>query len=278
MRRLIIFCLVIMLVSSSGCVGAIQCLEISKDMEATNSLDNYLSVNLPQIVRENQRLYYVGWGKLTEETYQDSVLILSDAQYLDIIQSNVYMVADIGGAFIIHELGTFDKMALEEGNLTLADIDGDGIDEIIVHFEVSGNGGTITRVYKVENSSIILFSDLDEFDTGFTSEYENDYKLRISNKNTGYSELLDISDLFIPDAFDENGKAIIDEAIYPLPFSSCEARYSAQDGKYHLYCAQTATLDGGYIGMVFSVLQYNPEIGGFEVIRSEFSEDLRLDE
>ena len=56
-------------------------------------------------------------------------------------------------------------MVIQNGILSLNDIDGDNIDEIIVHFEISGNGGTITRIYKVENGMIVLLSNLDEFDT-----------------------------------------------------------------------------------------------------------------
>ncbi|PKM62084.1 MAG: hypothetical protein CVU97_06355 [Firmicutes bacterium HGW-Firmicutes-21] len=272
MKKVIMLTFIIMLVFSSACVNASKTPGILDTTAETNSLDKYLLVDLPQIQKENQRLYYVEWGKLTEESYGDSVLILSDSQYSDIVQSNVYMVADIGGSFFMHELGTFDKMVLQAGNLALADIDGDGVDEIIVHFEVSGNGGTITRIYKVINGSIILFSDLDEFDTGFTSEYENDFKLLISNKYTEFTKLLDISGLFIPDAFDENGRAVLDDNIYTDPFLSCEVKYSDQDGKYHLYCTQAVTLEGGYIGEAYTVLRYNPDISGFEIINSEFIE------
>ncbi len=76
-------------------------------------------MNLPQLERENQRVYYVNWGKLTESSYEDSVYILSDAQYVDTYQNTIYMIADIEGSKLIQEIGKFDKMVIQNGILSL---------------------------------------------------------------------------------------------------------------------------------------------------------------
>lgn len=232
-------------------------------------LDEYLHVNLPQLERENQRVYYVNWGKLTESSYEDSVYILSDAQYVDTYQNTIYMIADIEGSKLIQEIGKFDKMVIQNGILSLNDIDGDNIDEIIVHFEISGNGGTITRIYKVENGMIVLLSNLDEFDTGFVSEYEEGYKLHIFNKYTDYSQVFDISNWFSAEFFDENGMSVVKEDIFVRPFSSCEVKDSNKDGKYEMHCSQEVSL-AGYIGRAYTVLQYNEVTGNFNVVESNF--------
>jgi hypothetical protein len=39
-----------------------------------------------------------------------------------------------------------------------------------------------TRVYKVKDDSIILLANLDDYDTGYTSESIERYKLKIWNK------------------------------------------------------------------------------------------------
>ena len=140
--------------------------------------DKYLHVNLPQFDMENQRLYYINWGKLTNSSWADTVYIFSDVQTEAAIQSKIYMIADVNGELLMYTIGMFDKVVIQNGELSLADINDDGRDEIIVHFEITGNGATITQIYKVDNHRIVLMADLTNFNTRFTSDFQNGYILR----------------------------------------------------------------------------------------------------
>lgn len=232
-------------------------------------LERYLYINLPQFQKERQRIYYVEWGKLTKTSENDSVYIFSEMQDAEDIQTLIYMVVEANGQLMIQELGNSDKMVIQNGNVFLADMDGDAIDEIIVHFEISGNGGTITRVYKVDNDAIELFADLNQFDTGFQSMYEPGYKLRVFNRFTQSVYFVDIANWFSEDAFDEKGLALVKENIEIRPFYSCKAKYSDISGKFELHCMQEVRL-GGHIGNVYTVIQYNEAEKIFEVIKSDF--------
>lgn len=298
MKKTIVFVLVIMLILLSACKkenepagvspaetvsdttetvsditeSTVDSTEATVDStEATgNTLEKYLRVDIPQLQKKNQRLYYVESGQLSKTSYSDSVYIFSSEQYTNNLQSDVYMIADVGRKYIVQDLETSDKMVIQNGMLSLSDIDGDGIDEIIVHFETSGNGGTITRIYKVKDESIVLLANLDTFDTGFRSEYENGYKMKISNKDTGYVTTLDVSKMFISDAFDEKGKVVTKDDIFVKPFSSCEVKEENKSSKFDLYCSQIVTLGGTYIGNAYTTLRYNLKTAQFEIVNSEF--------
>lgn len=253
-------------------LSACQSNEKTADTTSNNISEKYIHVDLPQIQRKNQRLYYVDWGKLTKESISDSVLVFSDEQYENKDKNNVYIVADISGEFIVQNLGITDKMVIQNGMLALTDIDGDDVDEVVIHIEISNNGGTITRIYKVEKEGFQLLSDLDQFDTGYTSSFENGYKLKITNKYTGFVESVDISNIFSSEFFDINGLAKTNESIFVKPFDTCEVKINSE-GKSELYCSQIVNLSG-YVGKVYTNIKYNTQTSNFEVIKSAF--DLKI--
>lgn len=256
----------ILLLSSCSSDGISSCIS---DYTSNEELEKYLYINLPQLQKERQRIYYVEWGQLTKTSRNDTVYIFSEMQHAEDIQTQIYMVAEVNGQLLIQELGNSDKMVIQNGNVFLADMDGDAIDEIILHFEISGNGGTITQIYKVENDSIVLFADLNQFDTGFQSLYEPGYKMRIFNRFTQSVYFVDIATWFSEDAFDEKGVALVKENIEVRPFYSCKAKYSDTSGKFELHCMQEVRL-GGHIGDVYTVIEYNEMDKMFEVIKSDF--------
>ena len=118
------------------------------------SYDDYLQIDLPQFGKEHQRLYYVARGKLTTTTDEDMVYLLTTVQLKDDLQTEVYIVVEVEDQLMCYTLGVYDKQNLNTGMLTLQDLDGDGIDEIFVNLEVSGNGATITQIYEIENQNI----------------------------------------------------------------------------------------------------------------------------
>lgn len=268
MKKIVVYIFVVSLVLLGGCILPVHT-TTPKTTDENNTLEKYLYINLPQLQKENQRLYYLQWGKLSESTFDDCVFILSDTQYTDVIQSDYYMVAYVGGNYLIQELGTFDNMVVQNGNLYLADMDGDGVDEIIIHFEVSGNGATITRIYKAADNSIVNVANLDDFDIGFVSEFENGYKLKISNEFTGYVQDIDIKQWFSADYFDATGKSISQDEIFLRPFSTCNAKDTDEDGIFELFCSQEVILEG-YIGEALVVLKYDLQTAGFKVIDAVF--------
>lgn len=183
------------------------------------------------------------------------------------------MAVDIQGKLITRTIGIFDKMVIQNGTLFLVDLDNDGNDEILLNFEIAGNGATITQVFKVENQEINLLIDLSDYDTGYSSKYQIGRKLLIENTDTSYSYSFDISNLFADDFFDEQGLATTNEMIVLSPFVSYSVFDVDNDGVCTLQCEQNVSLVSGIIGKVKTLLQYNVTENQFQVIEAEFKEN-----
>ena len=120
----------------------------------------------------------------------------------------------------------------------------------------------------VMGDSFKLLANLDEFNTGFSSVFEKNYKLRIVNKHTEYSKTLDISSIYSLDFFDKDGLAVEKASIFVKPFFACKVVEGVK-GKFDLFCRQEVSLSG-YIGIAETTLRYNSQKACFEVIKAEF--------
>lgn len=219
-------------------------------------------------------------GNVESTDFKSSVYVLADYRfgtmyrvfYLAVENESNIRFYDLSEAGYGHEIH-------------LADLDGDGIDEIIINFHVAesgGAGGYSSTVIKVNEYSFYeIFNSIngiDEFYTGFTSRLKDDFKIEISNVFTGYKTVIDYNH-HIPDypgaCWDENGKVIAEENEDHLLYDSF-FEFSPQDvdndGIYELICSQYTSLhshaDG--IGHAKSVLKYNEKYKTFEVVDAEF--------
>lgn len=166
-------------------------------------------------------------------------------------------------------------------NLYLNDIDGDSVEEIILHQCVGMSGGAgnyLARVFKIENDEIIeiFCSDTNDtpskrWDTGFSGHPEDDFILVISNRFTGYTAKYN-SGTDRSDRHDENGKAVSKREIMVDSFNLFLPKDIDSDGICEIYCRQY-TSDWGhadYIGDAISILKFNTEKQDFEVIDAWF--------
>lgn len=169
--------------------------------------------------------------------------------------------------------------------LHLCDVDGDGLDEIVVHQQIDAFGGAgqyLSRILKVDGEEICeIFnsgtsSSDGMFDTGFESEFLNGYKLKITNRHVNYSITIAISDRYADDFFDENGKGKRDISILCDSFMEFTPKDIDGDGVFEIECLQYVSLDGHAdgIGYAKSALKLNTETQKFEVIQAEFVEDI----
>lgn len=169
--------------------------------------------------------------------------------------------------------------------LYVADVDGDGTDEIIVQQTVGMSGGAgsyLSRIFKVNGDKIqeIFTSFLQDssnadwsvWNTGFTSEFLNGYKLRISNNFTDYSTVVDISEKYAADFFDREGKGQSGLVISCDSFKEFTPKDVDHDGVYEIVCLQYVSLadHSDYIGDAKTVLKYNTKLQAFEAVQSEF--------
>lgn len=178
--------------------------------------------------------------------------------------------------------------------LYLNDIDGDGVEEIIIHQCIGMSGGAgqyLARVFKVENDEIKeVFCSLTSngnrhirWKTGFVGEEQQDFKLKISNSFTGYETLIDLSqdkESYIRlGKYDEEGNIIKHTDISTDTFLSFIPKDIDNDGICEIYCEQYTSHLGHaqHIGYAISILKYNAYIQDFEVIDTWFDPANRLE-
>ena len=151
-------------------------------------------------------------------------------------------------------------------------MDGDGIQEILIHNDTGGCGGFglfTTYVLKVEENDIrILFENFSEFDTGFESRFLDGYQMEIKNKITGYTLVYDVKEQYgeYIDGSSKmpSGKIMLD------PFYVFEPKDTDDDGISEILCKQYTSYIGhaDYTGTACCVLKFNNQTQAFEVINA----------
>lgn len=218
-----------------------------------------------------------GEGFLTEESLETQspcqVRLFRQEQKLD-YGYTVFVEVTAGKRVLQKELGFSTPPALGD-DLYFADIDGDAIQEIIVHYDTGGCGGFgsfVSMVLKLENDEIHALLETYEFDTGFSSSFADGYQMTVVNEHTGYSLAFDAKEHYSEGFFDENGKAKSQYSFFIDSFYEFAPQDVDKDGIYEIACKQYAHLQGhsDYVGDACSILKYNAETQTFEVIDAWF--------
>lgn len=147
----------------------------------------------------------------------------------------------------------------------LADVDGDGTAEILIHENTGGCGGYglwRTWVLKVENGEIrTLFENYNEFDTGFESRYLENAQLEVTNRITGYSLVFDRKEIYNSYPADTDPNMMIDPFYHFVP-EDVDA-----DGVYEILCKSYTSIlsHSDYTGSACCVLKYDTQTQSFQV-------------
>lgn len=225
-QTILIFWMLLLLVSCASPRPSSQGLTAQENSDSNTSSEHILSilsalqegesVNLPDmditdtVVEKKQRMQNTSLG---ESCY---VYVLSKkisetapcrSSFLMVAWDQMYCVTEL--AHPCYEL-----------NLSLCDVDGDQMDEIIVHRNLDSFGGAgqfMSQVFRVAEEGIYeIFASKDGekcFDTGFYSEFLSGKRLKITNRFTEKEQILDIS-YFIDECFDEEGVCLLQDEIW----------------------------------------------------------------
>lgn len=255
---------------------------LSKDYILISELntDSWMSIDLPEVGLKNLILGNSEKGSVIKSDSKTPVYIFCDyARYDNGVYHDCYLAVVTESKILLKDLSDYDCGSYED-SLYLCDTDGDGIDEIIVQQTVAmsgGTGGYLSRIFTLVGDKIQeVFSstaiDGNLFDTGFTSEFLNGYRLKITNKITGYYTNIDISNRYIGEFFDENGKGKSNNVISCDSFMEFVPKDIDGDGVCEIVCKQYASLEShaDYIGYTESVLKINSKAQKFEVVKAEF--------
>lgn len=250
---------------------------------------DWLTVDLSEVGLNNLTIGCVENGYIIKDNNSEqktsSVYILCDYTVSTDMYHIPYLAVVLNDKVLIKDLSDGDEYSGSYNDaLFVADVNGDETDEIIVQQAVGMSGGAgsyVSRIFKINGDNIeeIFTSILQNsdnswrvWDTGFTSEFLNGRKLEITNKFTGYSTTVDISQRYSEDFFDTNGKGKKGLTISCDSFKEFVPKDIDNDGIYELVCLQYVSLadHSDYLGNVQSVLKYNQKSQAFEVTQSEF--------
>ena len=119
-------------------------------------------LSLDTLQAPKERIYhYSASGLLTKQQDLYDVMVYFREGESPTSQVEVFLKAESGNQVFLYELGAWDFAVLSNGSLNVVDLDGDGIDEIIVHLMITVNGGTQTQIFKLIDNQIVLWHHLE---------------------------------------------------------------------------------------------------------------------
>lgn len=250
--------------------------------------ERWMSVDLPEAGLKDLTLGNYAEGHLvapdTDDTSACTVYIFCDYPEEDSPYHSAYLAVSLGEKVLLKDLAEEQYSGSYQDTLYVCDVDGDGLDEIVVQQTVGMSGGAgsyWSRIFKVRAEEIeVIFDSLivdaenaswDTFDTGFTSTFLRDRQVKIENTITGYSTTMDISNRYQDAFFDAEGKGTTGY-FHCDSFREFTPQDVDHDGVFELVCLQYASLYGhaDYIGDAKTILKYNTASQGFEVMQAEF--------
>ena len=192
-------------------------------LDINPNINDWMTVNVPELGLKNLIIGSKEEGKVTTYKHTLPVYIFHDYCYgSDSIYHDSYLAVVTESKILFYDLSS--DRGSNGDSLYLCELDGDGLDEIILHQCVGMTGGAgsyISRIFKVINNEIIeIFNSPDyngsiedgvSFDTGFAAVLKNGFKMEIKNKFTGYKKTLDLSakkEIYLDAFFDKYGKVI----------------------------------------------------------------------
>lgn len=250
--------------------------------------EKWMSVDLPEAGLKDLTIGNYVEGHLvapdTDDTSACTVYIFCDYTEEDSAYHSSYLAASLGSKVLLKDLTEEQDSGCYQDILYVCDVDGDGLDEIVVQQTVGMSGGAgsyRSRIFKVREEEIeVIFDSLivdaantswDTFDTGFTSTFLSGRQVKIENTITGYSTTMDISNRYQDAFFDAEGKGT-EGHFHCDSFREFIPQDVDHDGVFELVCLQYASLytHADYIGDAKTVLKYNTASQDFEIVQAEF--------
>lgn len=282
--------------------------------------------SLLSAIKKNEVENLSGWDMRIENEYSELIILEYGEEIFENNESTTYAfimsATDLDrGMFEINSMTADYFLSIEKngvyrqcylGNFTkngdkfdLVDIDGDGLNEIVMKFYIQGtiHPNASNLVLKVVDTSfeIVYQSQNKEkeniIDTGFQVSFHDGYTMQIDNIYTGYTETFDARDVFSESYreknlnffFDNNGNVNVER--YAQIFSKEETHENGNGLGFVVF--HVVDIDGDGIseilvskdfsfafqgsielGTEFALLRYNPLTEQFDVIDAAFIPDL----
>jgi len=208
---------------------------------------------------------------------QVEAYILADYRWSNSPSHDSYLVVRLPTVLLLFD---FEQRCSDE-TLYYSDVDGDGIEEIIVSLGIGvlrdgflENRSCILRMQDSGLQTVFDSSPHEQFDTGYSSSFNDGYSFDIENRFTGYMSSFDVSSFrrFSTCYFDTEGKVLTEPNIHYGSFFIFSPADIDGDDVAEIACCQLVLVDEhtGEFGGVESILKYNVQTCTFEVVHSSF--------
>ena len=194
--------------------------------------------------------YYAASGRLTETQDIYDVKVYFQEGESASSQVEVFLKAESGDQALYYELGAWDFAVLGDGCLFVEDIDGDRINEIILHLLTTLNGGTQTQIFKVKGDRITVWYHLEKNDVPIALDLLKSQNLKVD------TVLVNLPDDFIERLGDSQSVEVLDFSIKDV---------DADDDSEIIY-TKYIHWPYNYAMIAQITLDYNREINDLEVI------------
>lgn len=222
------------------------------------------------LLEDDRIVYHAQQGKLIDEDTVGSVAVYTGIVEKSEVCTDVYLEAKVGGKTLTYELGCWDYHVLcYGGGLFLVDLNGDGVDEIILFMEVTGNGGALAQVFTIQKDEISLLYDLNNVNLGLNTIYQDGFKMLLEKMTVGFSETIDISREYGPEHFDKNGQFTGTSQIFLSSVNWGFVEPATGDELPKVSCKRYVYLTN-YLGELQTVFQYNPETESLALVSMDF--------
>lgn len=177
--------------------------------------NNKISVSISETDINKADIYYFVNGNFSKNSINDSAMIVIDAE------SKAHIIVKSNNSTHTLCMQEVERQPFNTGELMCADIDNDGVDELLFWGEVNGNGYTIAGIFKLVDNEIKQIIDLNQREDVYY-DYINNRKLLIEAKMNDFSKIIDISKEFSDADFDNNGLYTGSSKVMELPIDNID--------------------------------------------------------
>ena len=226
---------------------------------------NKITVNIDETNISKSDVFYFTEGKFSTNSINDSAMIVVDNE------SKAHLVIKSNNTIYTLYIKKVEKKPFDTGRLINADVDNDGVDELLFWGEINGNGYTIASIFKLVDGEINLIVDLNQR-RDITYSYIDNKKLLIQVNSIEYSETIDLTKVFPSTCFNSDGQYIGNSKVVELPINNLDVITTPKNENVTMICFSRGIKINNYLGRFKIFLNYDKKSAQFIICDINFEE------
>ncbi len=209
-------------------------------------------LNIDNLAAPNEAVvHFSASGYLTEKQELYEVTVYSQKGEEAVCSLEVFMRIESEAEKHFFDLGICDYAPIKEGVMYVADIDGDGIDEILLNLVRSVNGYTTTKLYRFENNELVLWHDFENNAFGYYQKHQTEMDQQGTARIYQIPDDYVVGDTFISKVYDVSVEDIDSDDDYEIKLARFVRWAAGQETEYEV------TLDFIETKEKFMAIEYN---------------------